>query len=329
MAKGYTKQEILDYSNKILEKRIQNQTNKYTQAGAARGLTGEQIAGWLDPGFGMVRDAYNSIASQLEDGRTYTEKETRAILGQMDAVVRDTASSYNKNTPKPAAAQAFYTPMDYDAAYAKYYEQMQAAYNAAYNAQVAQVQAKIPEVTAAYDQARSQAYTGARTSAIGNNEALAAKGLAGGLYGTARSGVSESSRIAQDNALGNALNTANLQEQAAKNALTQTLLQASYTRDLQLAQTMGQAELEKISMQTADNQFSATFAQNAALAAQEQYNYLMQQQLQKALAKAQLQQNNVQNALDIFNLIGYAPANIANVLSLPVGTKTLSGYKIL
>lgn len=52
-----------------------------------------------------------------------------------------------------------------------------------------------------YNRAASQAYANARLSAIGNNEALAANGLAGGVYQHPTSGYSETSRVAQDNAL--------------------------------------------------------------------------------------------------------------------------------
>lgn len=52
-----------------------------------------------------------------------------------------------------------------------------------------------------HDQAARDAYANARISAIGNNEALAAQGLAGGLYQNPTSGMSETSRVAQDNAL--------------------------------------------------------------------------------------------------------------------------------
>lgn len=59
---------------------------------------------------------------------------------------------------------------------------------------------------------RGDTYTNARLSAIGNNEVLAQKGLAGGVYQELRSGYSETSRIRQDTALRGSLNAADLEE---------------------------------------------------------------------------------------------------------------------
>ena len=57
---------------------------------------------------------------------------------------------------------------------------------------------------------RGDTYTSSRVSAIGNNEVLAQKGLAGSVYKDPRSGYSETSRVRQDTALRNALNAADL-----------------------------------------------------------------------------------------------------------------------
>lgn len=66
---------------------------------------------------------------------------------------------------------------------------------------------------AKYDDIRSQAYSNARLSAIGNNEAMASMGLAGGLYSSPASGYSETSRMAQDNNLRSNISSAYRQEQ--------------------------------------------------------------------------------------------------------------------
>ncbi len=66
---------------------------------------------------------------------------------------------------------------------------------------------------AKYDDIRSQAYSNARLSAIGNNEAMASMGLAGGLYSSPTSGYSETSRMAQDNNLRGNISSADRQEQ--------------------------------------------------------------------------------------------------------------------
>ena len=68
------------------------------------------------------------------------------------------------------------------------------------------LRASKPNIEDAYAKARTNAYTTARLSAIGNNERLAAYGLAGNLYAQPRSGYSETSRIYQDVAMQNSIN---------------------------------------------------------------------------------------------------------------------------
>ena len=69
------------------------------------------------------------------------------------------------------------------------------------------LRASKPNIEDAYAKARTNAYTTARLSAIGNNERLAAYGLAGNLYAQPRSGYSETSRIYQDVAMQNTINS--------------------------------------------------------------------------------------------------------------------------
>lgn len=85
------------------------------------------------------------------------------------------------------------------------YEMAQAQQTATLNQQ------KDP-IKEAANKLRGDTYTNSRLSAIGNNEALAQKGLAGGVYQDPRSGYSETSRIRQDTALRNSLNAADLDE---------------------------------------------------------------------------------------------------------------------
>lgn len=68
------------------------------------------------------------------------------------------------------------------------------------------LRASKPNIEDAYAKARTNAYTTARLSAIGNNERLAASGLAGNLYAQPRTGYSETSRIYQDVAMQNTIN---------------------------------------------------------------------------------------------------------------------------
>lgn len=74
-----------------------------------------------------------------------------------------------------------------------------------------------------YDQAARDAYANARISAIGNNEALAAQGLAGGLYQNPISGMSETSRVAQDNALRSNLLSVQIARQQATQQVAQDI----------------------------------------------------------------------------------------------------------
>ena len=74
-----------------------------------------------------------------------------------------------------------------------------------------------------YDQAARDAYANARISAIGNNEALAAQGLAGGLYQSPTSGMSETSRVAQDNALRSNLLSVQIARQQAAQQVAQDI----------------------------------------------------------------------------------------------------------
>ena len=96
-------------------------------------------------------------------------------------------------------------------------------------------------------------------NAIGNNEALAARGLAGNAYQNPRSGASETARINENVNLRNNLNLANRQEQSAKDALAQQLVEAGYTRDASIAEYMAELALQKSSAMREENQFATQF----------------------------------------------------------------------
>lgn len=133
-----------------------------------------------------------------------------------------------------------------------------------------------------YDDVRGQAYTNARTSALGNNESLAALGLAGDAYGGPQSGYSETSRVAQDTALGNALNAANRQEQSARNDLATQGNTAMLNRDQQWASNLADLDAQKISAKTAQDQFAAQYNMQEAQNALAQQNYEANLAYQKA-----------------------------------------------
>jgi len=141
-------------------------------------------------------------------------------------------------------------PGAYDSAAQKYKDYL----DAAYGSQQASTEAQAAKLKQQYDATRNSAYVGSRLSAIGNNEALAANGLAGNMYAAPTSGVSETSRIAQDIALRGNINSANLQENAARDSLAQELLQAGFTRDMNYAQYMAQAIIDKANAQNSYEQ---------------------------------------------------------------------------
>ena len=134
---------------------------------------------------------------------------------------------------------------DIGAAYDSAAAQYKAALDAAYNAQKADIDAQAAKLGEQYNAIRSQAYTNARLNAIGNNEVLAAKGLAGNLYDSPVSGASETSRVNQDIGMRNDINAATRQEQSGRDTLALELLQAGYTRDVEYAKWMADMMIAK------------------------------------------------------------------------------------
>ena len=134
---------------------------------------------------------------------------------------------------------------DIGAAYDSAAAQYKAALDAAYNAQKADIDAQAAKLGEQYNAIRSQAYTNARLNAIGNNEVLAAKGLAGNLYDSPVSGASETSRVNQDIGMRNDINAATRQEQSERDTLALELLQAGYTRDVEYAKWMADMMIAK------------------------------------------------------------------------------------
>jgi hypothetical protein len=89
----------------------------------------------------------------------------------------------------------------------------------------AKLESQKPQIQQQANDLRSQVYTNARVSAIGNNEKLANEGLAGALYAGPQSGVSESSRIKQDTAMGNDINSVSRQEQQQLTDIANAILE--------------------------------------------------------------------------------------------------------
>ena len=66
---------------------------------------------------------------------------------------------------------------------------------------VSEIKSQEADVTSAYDKLRADATSTVRKNAVNTNELLANSGLAGGLNQAPTSGISETSRIAQDTSL--------------------------------------------------------------------------------------------------------------------------------
>lgn len=107
--------------------------------------------------------------------------------------------------------------------------------NAGTNATVSDIEAQKGKLPSVYDALRSQAYATGRVGAIGNNEQLASMGLAGALYDQPMSGYSETSRIAQNVSMQNAINKLTSEQQTAVNDLDQQILKAKASGNAELA----------------------------------------------------------------------------------------------
>lgn len=125
---------------------------------------------------------------------------------------------------------------------------------------------------------RGDTYTSSRVSAIGNNEVLAQKGLAGSVYKDPRSGYSETSRVRQDTALRNALNAADLNEQKQLMAIEEKIKQLGYDTGKQkatvqakwnekIAQAVREDELRRIQWEREDKLRKEEYERQLALAA--------------------------------------------------------------
>ena len=134
---------------------------------------------------------------------------------------------------------------DIGAAYDSAAAQYKAALDAAYNAQKADIDAQAAKLDEQYNALRQQAYVNARLNAIGNNERMAAMGLAGNMYDGPLSGTSESSRVAENIGMRNDINAATRQEQSERDTLALELLQAGYTRDVEYAKWMADMMIAK------------------------------------------------------------------------------------
>lgn len=206
-----------------------------------------------------------------------------------------------------ASTMPTYTPYDYAKAYEAAEKAQRAAEEAAYNQTKANLDAQAQKLGQQYTRERSNIYTNARMNAIGNNEAMAANGLAGGLYSSPTTGYSESSRIKQNLALQNSLNDANLQEQSARDDIALQIIDAGYTRDKNIAEYLAQQAINRANSEAAENQFGANYNFNAWQAAQQAEQWAAEQAYTKAI-----------NEVNTFGKVMTKEA--ANTLGMAIGT---------
>lgn len=186
------------------------------------GITAGQIRDWQDR-LGVTVDG-------LWGNRTQAAYNTYQNQTRLNNLLNMANSGTNVSGAYDAAADSF-----------------KRAENAAYEATRAGLWKQGDKVADQYNDIRSQAYVNARLKAVGNNEALASKGLSGSLYDGAQSGVSETSRIAQDSSMRNDINYATRAEQATIDEIAQAIIQAGLTRDRNIA-----ARLAELSVQRAN-----------------------------------------------------------------------------
>lgn len=203
-------------------------------------------------------------AADLVTGGPYAVKPV--VTGAANAVpTGGTAVGTLQTAAKPAGytVGAGYTPdtslyadkKDKNAITAQQYDKQlsayQAALQAAYDNQAAANRLEAQKLKNEFDASRSNVYTNSRLSAIGNNERLAALGLAGNMYDYARSGTSETSRIGQDIAMRKSLAGLDQSENEARSDLAMQLLSAQREAEANYANKVAEVEAAKIPYLTA------------------------------------------------------------------------------
>jgi len=160
----------------------------------------------------------------------------------------DTSSYAGSTDPNAVALKAYDNQL----------KSFKTALQSAYDSQAAANISAQNKVKSQFDSARSNVYTNARLSAIGNNERLAALGLAGNIYDHARSGTSETNRIAQDIAMRRSLSSLDQGQADAYSEYQLALLQAQKEADMNYANKVAEVEAAKIPYQVALAQALAT-----------------------------------------------------------------------
>lgn len=212
-----------------------------------------------------IQNALDSIKQRLLANRA-TQIKNNASSTPISAAATPAAPAAATNTPAAATPttgktytvggnyavdnSAYASGTDANAIALQAYDKQLAAYKAAlqagYDSQAQAIAAQAAKLKDQYNASRNDIYTNSRLSAIGNNERLAALGLAGNLYDYARSGTSESSRIAQDVAMRKSLAQQNAAEISANADLDLKLLEAQREADAKYAEYAAKNEESKI-----------------------------------------------------------------------------------
>lgn len=186
---------------------------------------------------------------------TPTLPATSGVAAPTKANTYVVGGSYTPNT------SAYASSTDPNAVALKAYDNQLAAYQKAlqanYDAQANSIANQLEQSRQQYIGNRNNAYTNARLSAIGNNERLAALGLAGNLYDYARSGTSETSRITQDVNLRKNIAGIDQAQINAQNELQLALINAQKEADANYANRVADIETAKIPYLTALAQMAA------------------------------------------------------------------------
>ena len=208
-----------------------------------------------------------------------------------------------------------YDKTDLNTVYNEALKAIQDAYKTAIERNKEQESAQKASIQGDYNDKRNDTYVNARLSAIGNNENLAASGLAGGLYDYAKSGISETSRIAQDNTLRNNINNLNTSEQQDIDEVSLEALLARYDADKELANDTADLLMQKAEDMIDDNQFAAEFDLDNFKA------YLAALELQNETGLNALSNKTGKAAAEEIKKYGkVVNSETAELLGVPVGT---------
>ena len=203
-----------------------------------------------------VYDSKNkkNLTGYIENGKTYLDDGSRITAGMESTDSSGRVWRMGEDgkgvdfTPVPKPQPTGGLPKDDTSAYSD----IEKAYLAKQKAMQDGLNTQLGQIDQASDDNRSKVYTNSRLSAIGNNEQLASRGLAGGLYGDPTSGKSESSRISQDVALGNDINAINRQQTDLESQARNIVSSGIADNQLEMAKVIAEMKASKTTADRAD-----------------------------------------------------------------------------